>query len=287
MMWGGENKAKSANEYAARRTAVERGISIDEAYKITRDAKRPKFNPEGRAFGQAAVESGATIGKSLAGRTSPLAKGYESGELNPITGLPEEVLYDVPVGMANTALRAIRAGDIPVENRTWLDKAITLTTVPPQKTDLNTEAFANVGQSLGYSATTMVASAIAGSMGTAVAGPVGGVTAGFGTSAAVSYGASKDEFLTRLKEKLDKDSKNTFERPLNEAEWEAAKKEFDAAATKYGAWEAVPEALSNLIFLKVFLAPVKTARTLDKVIEYCTYIHSNQAPEIEKPIRST
>jgi len=279
MMWGGDNKAKAANEYAARRTAAERGITINEAYKITRDAKRPTFNPEGRAFGKAAVEAQNTLLASLAGRTSPLAKGYESGEINPITGLPEEVLYDVPVAMANTALSAIRRGDIPVENRTWLDKAITLTTVPPQKTDLNTQAFGNVGQSLGYSATTMVASAIAGSMGTAVAGPVGGITAGFGTSAAVSYGASKDEFLTRLKEKLDKDSLNTFKRPLNEAEWEAAKKEFDSAATKYGAWEAVPEALSNLIFLKVFLAPVKTAKTLDKVIEYTKRAAISQPPE--------
>ena len=25
---------------------------------------------------------------------------------------------------------------------------------------------------------------------------------------------------------------------------------------------------------------------LDKIIEYCTYIHSNQPPEIEKPLRS-
>jgi hypothetical protein len=252
MMWGGENKAKAQNEYAARRTAAERGITINQAYKITSQTSRPIFNPEGRQLGQASVEAGEAIAKSLP---------------------------DAPEAALNTALRAIRAGDIPVENRTWLDKAITFTTQDPKQGDLNTQAFANVGQSLGYSAATMVASAIAGSLGTATAGPIGGVVAGFGTSAAVSYGASKDEFLTRLKEKLDKDSKNTFKRPLNEAEWESAKKEFDSAATKYGAWEAVPEALSNLIFLKVFLAPVKAARTVDKVVEYAKRAVVSQPPE--------
>jgi hypothetical protein len=252
MMWGGENKAKAQNEYAARRTAAERGITINQAYKITSQTSRPIFNPEGRQLGQASVEAGEALAKSLP---------------------------DAPEAALNTALRAIRAGDIPVENRTWLDKAITFTTQDPKQGDLNTQAFANVGQSLGYSAATMVASAIAGSLGTATAGPIGGVVAGFGTSAAVSYGASKDEFLTRLKEKLDKDSKNTFKRPLNEAEWEAAKKEFDSAATKYGAWEAVPEALSNLIFLKVFLAPVKAARTVDKVVEYAKRAVVSQPPE--------
>jgi hypothetical protein len=252
MMWGGENKAKAQNEYAARRTAAERGITINQAYKITSQTSRPIFNPEGRQLGQASVEAGEAIAKSLP---------------------------DAPEAALNTALRAIRAGDIPVENRTWLDKAITFTTQDPKQGDLNTQAFANVGQSLGYSAATMVASAIAGSLGTATAGPIGGVVAGFGTSAAVSYGASKDEFLSRLKEKLDKDSKNTFERPLNEAEWESAKKEFNSAATKYGAWEAVPEALSNLIFLKVFLAPVKAARTVDKVVEYAKRAVVSQPPE--------
>lgn len=252
MMWGGENKAKAQNEYAARRTAAERGITINQAYKITSQTSRPIFNPEGRQLGQASVEAGEAIAKSLP---------------------------DAPEAALNTALRAIRAGDIPVENRTWLDKAITFTTQDPKQGDLNTQAFANVGQSLGYSAATMVASAIAGSLGTATAGPIGGVVAGFGTSAAVSYGASKDEFLTRLKEKLDKDSKNTFERPLNEAEWESAKKEFNSAATRYGAWEAVPEALSNLIFLKVFLAPVKAAKTVDKVVEYAKRAVVSQPPE--------
>ena len=33
------------------------------------------------------------------------------------------------------------------------------------------------------------------------------------------------------------------------------------------------------------LASVKKA-ILDKIIEYCTYIHNNTAPEIEKPLRS-
>lgn len=227
-----DNKAKAANEYAARKYAAENKVPLSTAYKITKDAHRPVFNPEGRDSTTAAVQSAAAAAKSLP---------------------------DMPEAALNTTLRAIAGGDVPVKNRTWLDRAINYTTPPKRKGDRNVEAFANVGQSLGYSVTTMVSAAVT----NAVAGPYAAGAVGV----AVPYRASKNEFLTRLRDNLDEQSEKLYGKPLTEKDWNKAREEFDGAASRYAAWEAVPEALSNLIMLKAFTAPLKAVNSAERLAE--------------------
>jgi len=230
----GGNKFRSANELAARRIAAERGTTPDQVY---RDAggNRPMFNPEGRPLPQALPEAAAVVANDL----------------------PR-----IPGAAANTALRAIRGGDIGLTDQTMLDRVITATEAPKQKVDPNYQGLSGFGESLGYSLTTMVSSAVAGAAAMTATGgnPIAGVGAGMGASGAVSYRASKDEFLSRVKDNLNTQAKKLYGRELDAAEWEQARKDFDDAATKYGAWEAVPEAVSNVLFLKAFSAPAKAAK---------------------------
>jgi hypothetical protein len=76
-------------------------------------------------------------------------------------------------------------------------------------------------------------------------------------SGTIAYRASKDEFLDNVREKLNKQSKQLYGKPLSAEDWKAATEEFDGAATRYGLWEAIPEAVSNAIFLKAFSGPAR------------------------------
>ena len=226
------NRARALNEYIARQIARERGIPIEQVYSEAGGA-RPIFNPEGRPPVTAAVEAAEVVAKEI----------------------PE-----IPAGAATAALRAYRAGEIPVADQSWVDRAITAMNPERKgKPDPNYQAFQGLGPSIGFSLANLVASVVAGSAATTVTGgnPVAGVAAGMAASGTVAYRASKDEFLERVKKKLDKESKNLYGKPLGKDDWEAAKEEFDSAATQYGLWEAIPEAVSNAIFLKAFSGPAK------------------------------
>lgn len=227
----GPNKDAAAVEFAARRIASEQGVSVDEVYKQA-GGSRSLLNPEGRAPVQAATEAGAIVAKQLP---------------------------DIPQAAANTVLRVIRGGDISADPG-LLDRWISGTDLPPPKdTDPNYEAFQGIGESLGYSLLTLSTSAVAAAGGTAAGSPVAGVGAGMAAAGTVAYRASKDDFLSRVKDGLDKKSVFLYGRPLDQQEWNVAIEEYESAATKYGAWEAIPEALSNLVFLKALSAPLKGA----------------------------
>jgi hypothetical protein len=254
------DRAKAANEALARRIAKEKNIPVDEAYRQMKEALgvrgvmgarpsgQPMFNPEGRAPIKATTEAVPYV---------------------------VEGILDIPKGMAEAALRAYRAGDIDSTIDTgYVDRTITylgndakdifIPNLPERmglrRDDPNYQGFMGLGKSLGYSLTTMVASAITGTGATAATGnPIVGVGAGMATSGTLAYRASKDDFLDRLRTKLNDDSKRVFGRALSAADWNKAKKEFNAAAVEYGAWEAIPEAISNAIFLRAFAAPAKGA----------------------------
>lgn len=231
------NNAKAANEFAARRIAKEKGISVDQVY---RDAggSRPIFNPEGRAPVQASIEAGKVIASEVP---------------------------DIPRAAANTALRTIRGGNIQgAADEGLLDRAITATTRPQPvgPIDRNYDSFRGAGDSLGFSLTTMVSSIVAGSGATVATGGnvPAGVAAGMATSGTIAYRASKDDFLSRVRDQLNDKAKKLYGRELTNEEWNQARQDFDGAATEYGAWEAIPEAISNTIFLKAFSAPAKALK---------------------------
>lgn len=225
------NKEAAAVEYTARRIAREQGISVDDVYEQA-GGRRSIFNPEGRAPIRAAVEAGKVVG---------------------------EQLPNIPQAAANTVLRVIRGGNIDADPG-LIDRWIAGTDVPaPEDSDPNYESFQGIGQSLGYSLTTLAAGAVSAAGGALIGNAPGAVAGGMAGSGAVAYRASKDDFLSRVKAGLDARSQSLYDRPLSVQEWEIAKQDFESAATKYGAWEAIPEAVSNLVFMKALSAPLKKA----------------------------
>jgi len=236
------DKAKAANEYAARQIATERGVPISEVYKDVGGA-RPIFNPEGRAPVQAGTEA---------------------------AGIVASELPKVPQALAATALQTIRAGDIesPVD-KDWLDRSIAFMkpTRPDGTADKNYQAFQGLGESLGFSLGTMVASGLAAVGTTAVTGGnvPAGVAAGMGASGAIAYRASKDDFMSRVRDMLNDKSKKLYGTNISQEDWNNAREEYNQAAVEYGAWEAVPEAISNAIFLKAFTGPAKAITSAQKL----------------------
>jgi len=234
------NKYKAANEYAARQIAKERGVPVGEIYKDIGGA-RPMFNPEGRA---------------------PIRAGVEAAKIT------AQELPKVPEATLSTFLKAYRAGDIEAPTDAGMvDKAIAAMkpTDAKGKPDPNYESFLGLGESLGFSVATMVTSLTAAAAGEVVAGPVGGVSAGMAASGAMAYRASKDDFLSRVRDKLNGESQKLYGTNISPEDWNKAKKEYNQAAVEYGAWEAIPEAVSNAVFIKAFAAPARAGRGADKI----------------------
>lgn len=248
---GGPNKDRATVELAMREAAAEKGISVAEAYRRA-GGDRSMLNPEGRSTGQAMIEGVAVAAPQI---------------------------RDVLPSAVNTVLRTIRAGDVGPE-KTWLDKSIdaTDTSKPDGWQDPNYEQLQGLGQSLGYSFTTMAASAVAAAA-AGFTGPVGSGAAAMATGGTVAYRASKDQFLDQVRDHLDEKSMQTYQRKLTDKEWSEAAKEFESAAKEYGAWEAIPEAVGNLIFVKAIAAPLKGMRSMEKVAEVAKRLGHTQASE--------
>lgn len=236
---GGPNNARAMNEYAAREVAQEDGLNTTDVYNRA-GFSRPMVNPEGRPTGQALTESASIVARQIP---------------------------DVPAAMANTVLRTIRGGDDDVDDTNWLDSAINATDVTPEEvTDPNYDGLQGLGESLGYSFTTLGATLMTNAI------PYAGQILAPAAGGAVAYRASKDQFLDRVRENLDAKSEEVYGRPLTQKEWSNAQKEFGDAAVKYGAWEAIPEAVGNLVFARALTMPLKGkgAGVAEKVAELLT-----------------
>lgn len=228
----GGNRDRASNELAARRIAKRDGVSVDQVYRDV-GGNRPIFNPEGRAAAVAVPEAAGVVASDLP-RVAPAA--------------------------ARTVLSAIRGGSMGAEDRNFLDRAITWLEAPDKDVDPNYQGLAGIGESLGYSLAT-IGAFITGSIGgTAATGsPLGGVGAGLSASAGLSFRASKDDFVSRARDVFGKRFEQLHGRPMTDAEWSEVRQDINTAANKYGAWEAVPESLSNLIFVRAFARPLRGA----------------------------
>ena len=217
------DRARAMNEVAAIGVAQREQMPTGEVYEQA-GFDRPQLNPEGRSTGQAVTEG---------------------------VGIVAGQIPDVPQGVVNTVLKAIKGDKTSVDDN-WLDDAINYTEVAdPKNTDPNYQPLYGIGKSLGYSLVTMAASIAANS----VSGPVGGMLA----SGAVAYRISKADFVSRTKNMLDDKSMKLYGRPLNQEEWDNAYSEMESVAVKDGLWEAIPEAIGNMVMLRALTAPLKGA----------------------------
>lgn len=241
------NKDAATVEMIARDIANREGVSVEEVYKSMGGA-RPMWNPEGRAPIQALAEGAGIVGKQLP---------------------------NVPSAVANATLRAVRGGDISADGSTMMDRAVSATNVPQEENpDPNYQSVSGIDQSLGFSVSNMLPSIGAGALGNMVS-PGVGTGAGFATSAAIAYRASKDQFLDDVKKKAETEKGSK----LTEKEWETLKDTSEAAAMKYGAWEAIPEALSNAIALKMISRPLVGATRAARIADAAKRLGKEQIAE--------
>lgn len=227
-----DNKARASNELTVRKIAEREDVGIDQTYRdIGFGAVKPMLNPEGRAPVRAAAE-----GSKIFIKRSPT----------------------YAVDTANAVLRTVRGGDTTVDD-SGLDELVNWTTTERDPDyDMNYDAVYNAGSSLGFSLATMASAATTyAGVQAATGNPVAATVAGMTASGATAFRASKDQFLSSAKEMLDKQSMEVSGRPINQEEWDTALEEFNSEANKYGAWEAIPEAVSNIIFVKTLAAPLK------------------------------
>lgn len=223
------NRARASNERVARQIAEEQKVPIDEVYRSAGGA-RPMLNPEGRPAIRSAAEGAGIVAKQLP---------------------------DLPAGVANTVLRTIRGGDTTLDDEGWIDRMIDATDIEEDPdADPNYESFQNLGKNLGYSLTTMVSGALAFMGGSALTTPAGGSIAATAASGAVAYRGSKDEFLDRVRDYMDEQYEELYGRKMSQEDWDQVYKDYEWLAAKYGAWEAIPEAVGNLVFIKAFAKPL-------------------------------
>ncbi|MCH8177066.1 MAG: hypothetical protein IIC09_02485, partial [Proteobacteria bacterium] len=230
---GGEaHRAKASNELQARKIAAREGITIEEAYQGIRGANRPVLNPEGRPPIRALVEGTKIVGKQLPG---------------------------VPGAMLNTVLRTIRGGDTDLDDENFLDKAIEFT--EPKKIkdpDPNYETINEIGKSIGYSLTSLSASIGGFAAATAVTkNPIAGMAAAFTAGGTVAFRGQKDEFMDRVLEITRASFEELHGRDMDEGEYKKLYREYNALGNKYGAWEAIPESLSNLVIIRALSLPLR------------------------------
>lgn len=249
----GANKERASNELVARRIAERDGISTSKVYESV-GGHQPILNPEGRNPAVALTEGADVIAKQAP---------------------------DIIPSIENTALRAIRGGRDTVVDDSWLDRAITATDrPPPEDADPNYAKLQGLGKSAGYSLTTLGASLGAGIPASMATTPAGGAAAGMAASGAVSFRGSKDEFLDNALKKMNADSMKRNGRPINQAEWDDAQEKLNTAANKYGAWEAIPEAVGNAVLLGTITKGLKGAligQASEQATETMTGVGQNRA----------
>lgn len=175
-------------------------------------------------------------------------KAYNSG------GALLEGLTYVPGDVWDTIKNAWNGGEIDVTDRNAIEERRRRDAEKQayqQKWEGKTfEGLTDAMNSIGYSVGTMGASLGAG-LAAAPAGPVAAGAAALGASGTLAYRATKDDFMHRLYDETEK----TLGREPTQEEWNRVANEFDSEATRYGLWEAGPEALSNL-FMGKLLGPL-------------------------------
>ena len=242
------NRDAAAVELAARRIAARDGVSVDEVYRSA-GGIRPIWNPEVRAPIRALAEGAEVVGKQIP---------------------------NVPKAAANATLRAIRGGDVPAEDKTMIDRGITATEIPQDKNaDPNYASLAGLDQSLGFTVSNLVPSLAVGAAGNLVS-PGVGTGAGFATSGSIAYRSAKDQFLSDVRKlAIDKNEG----KPLTEKQWDDIRIASEAAATKYGAWEAIPEALGTVLSMRLISSPLKGGTRAAKLADALGRMGKAQAME--------
>lgn len=183
--------------------------------------------------------------------------------------LVDAAMYHVPAAFAS----AIEKREGKAGERDWKDALIERASALSEKRNANPDipdAVKSLGPSLGFSAISMLGGLGAG-LGTsagatatgagAFAAPALGWTAGVAASGALAYRMSTNQFTRQLYDAANADSLERTGKPISDAEWKVKQDKLEPLITEYGLFEAVPEALSQGLGLKILSSPIKAGIT--------------------------
>ena len=223
----------------AKRLSKEKNIPIDNAIRYERTRRESDVVGAIKVFGESLAKAPAEVMTS----TLKAHQGAEGASV--LDGdRVQEILRNARVD-SNTFVQ-----DVWGE---YGERKI-LPGVPIKITDI-----AQLPQNLGFSLTSMGAGL---AIGAPIAfAPIPGarvVAWGMGTAASgkVAFEMSTYEVMQSYLEFKDEESILKTGEGITAKEEKQLKEDFNADATKYGLWEAIPEALSNLAFAKLLMAPL-------------------------------
>jgi hypothetical protein len=121
------------------------------------------------------------------------------------------------------------------------------------------EKLRNLPQNLSFSLVSMGAGLAAGIPAAIGTTPVGGYVAGAGASGLAAYRMDTNAFLRDLRDSLDAASQKTTGKPLTDDQFIKVAKNYESMVREHGLWEALPEALGNVVGAKLGAALFKEA----------------------------
>ena len=225
----------------------------------------PTFAPE-----KSAVQySPGTIAEKFA------AGGESKGPFSYVGDVAQQLVdaafYHLPAGVAS-AIQGPEGRDYAKEPD-WKDALIARADALAKERNARTDipdAVKSLGPSAGASLVSMIGGISAG-VGTttglaatgvgAVAAPVAGWTAGVAASGALAYRMSANQFARQLYDAANANALDRTGAPISPEEWAAKRDELAPLIAEYGLWEAVPEALSQGLGLKIISVPIKAGIT--------------------------
>ena len=181
--------------------------------------------------------------------------------------LVDAAFYHLPAAVAATI-----EGGYDTE-RDWKDALIERANAKAKERNANPDipdAVKSLGPSVGASLVSMIggigaglgtAAGLAATGAGAVAAPVAGWTAGVAASGALAYRISTNQFARQLYDAANANALDRTGAPISPEEWAAKRDELAPLIAEYGLWEAVPEALSQGLGLKIISVPIKAGIT--------------------------
>ena len=204
-----------------------------------------------------------TSGKS---RTNEEKNKSDRGWTGTLADLGSSI-WDAAVYHTPAAVAAAMEGDDPFAERDWKDKLIQRARTRAEERRFQSPSIQALGPSLGFSLTSALAGIgtgvptgiAASAVGTPAAGTFAGYGAGTAASGRTAYRMATNQFVRDLHEVVNAEHKERTGRDMTANEFRAKQQELADVINHYGLWEAIPEALANVMGFGILKLPVKSA----------------------------
>lgn len=249
---------------------------------------QPMLQGEQEEFKQAQIESAKQQEKAVEQPQVPQEKAKEekhwydflTEEATARHDIAKKVGEDVFVATKNTPTAAKAAVAAALEGsdpnvvfgeKDWKDsviedarkKAKEIKAMPGGEEDyilgVTREKIRNLPQNLSFSLVGMGAGLVAGIPAAFAGTPIAGYVVGGGASGLAAYRMDTNGFLRDLREQLDWAAEKTTGKPLTDEQFIKVSKNYESLVREHGLWEALPEALGNVVGAKIGASLFKEA----------------------------